>query len=263
MNIQSRIGAVTVAFIALLASNARAAVQVKEVEYQADGKPMLGYLAWDDASNDKRPGILIFPEWWGNNDYPKMRAQKLAELGYVAFAADMYGKGKVTDDPKQAGAWAGEVKNNPELVKQRAAAALDQLKQQPQVDPAKIGAIGYCFGGTCALTLAATNFDDLKGVVSFHGGLDGIPKPEQPVKAKVLVCNGAADQFVPEKQVKQFEKGMKNAGADVRVIDYPGAHHAFTNPDADRHKIPNIEYNRAADEKSWQDMKQFFGDLFK
>ena len=246
-----------------LSLTARAAVQLKEIEYKAGDQTMLGYLAWDDLSQDKRPGILVIHEWWGNNDYAKMRARKLAELGYVAFAADMFGKGKTTSDPKQAGEWSGWVKQHSDQAVQRLEAALNVLREQPQVNANKIGAIGYCFGGTMALDAAARNLDDIKGVVTFHGGLDGISKPKAPVKAKILVCTGTDDQMIPPKQVEKFEKDFKSAGADVRVISYPGAHHSFTNPKADEYHIPNISYNKEADEKSWEDMKQFFAELFK
>jgi dienelactone hydrolase len=242
---------------------ARAAIQLKEIEYKAGDQTMQGYLAWDDSTQDKRPGILVIHEFWGNNDYSKMRAQKLAELGYVGFAADMYGKGKVTDDAKQATGWMSEVRKNPDVATQRLEAALKVLKDQPQVDANKIGAIGYCFGGSTVLQAAIQNLDDIKAVASFHGGLGGLNPGSGPIKAKVLVCTGADDAMIPQSQVEKFEKQMKDAGADIKVISYPGAHHSFTNPDADKHHMNNIAYNKEADEKSWQEMKELFASVFK
>jgi dienelactone hydrolase len=242
-------------------SGTEAKVVLKEVPYKAGQAEMMGYLAYDDSMTDKRPGIVVVHEWWGNNDYAKFRAQELAKLGYVAFAADMFGKGKTTDDPKQAGEWAAAVKKDPQLAKQRFDAALDLLKQQPNVDPNKLGAIGYCFGGTVALYMARAN-EPLKGVVSFHGDLTTPAPAKQKLDPKILVCTGTADSFVPPEQVEQFRKEMAGANADAQVISYPDAHHSFTNPHADDHHIDNIKYNEAADKKSWEDMKAFFNRVF-
>lgn len=249
----------TIATIALFAvsSHARAAIKTETVEYKAGDKTLKGFIAYDDATTDKRPAVIVVPEWWGMTDYPKMRARKLAELGYVGFAADFYGDGKTTDDPKQAGQWAGEVKGNPDLEKQLAQAAIDEVKKHPQVDPDKIAAIGYCFGGTMALDMVRRH-EPVKGVVSFHGDLSTNTPSKDTGAAKVLVCTGAADSFVPPQSVDAFRKEMP----DAKVISYPGAHHSFTNPDADRHHIDNIKYNEAADKKSWEDMKQFLTELF-
>jgi dienelactone hydrolase len=248
--------------IALLVScnMIHAKVVLKEIPYKAGDTDMLGYLAYDDAITDKRPGVAVVHEWWGNNDYAKMRAQKLAELGYVAFAVDMFGKGKITDDPKQAGEWAGTVKNNPDIARQRMTAGLEILKQQPKSDPEKIAAIGYCFGGTVVLHSARAN-RPLKGVVSFHGDLSTVRPATKKPQAKILVCAGAADPMVPKEQVDTFRKEMESAGADFKIIEYPDAQHSFTNPKADSHNIPGVKYNEAADTKSWEDMKAFFKDV--
>jgi dienelactone hydrolase len=245
----------------IVAGPARAKIITKDIDYSAGDTPLHGVLAYDDQQTGKQPGIIIIHEWWGNDDYPKTRAQDLAKLGYVAFAADMFGKGKVTDDPKQAGEWAGQIKNNPELAKQRFEAGLEQLKSQPNVDPDKIGAIGYCFGGAVVLNAARMN-EPLKGVVTFHGDLTTTTPAQQPIQSKILVCTGAADAFVPKSQVDAFEAEMKKVGADAKVISYPNAHHSFTNPNADSHHMDNIKYDATADAQSWQAMKEFFAGLF-
>jgi dienelactone hydrolase len=245
----------------LAALSASAAVQLKEVDYKAGDTNLKGYLAYDDSTDQKRPGVLVIPEWWGNNEYPQSRAKQLAELGYVAFAVDMYGDGKTTDDPKEAGKWAGDVKSHPKIAKERLQAALGQLKQSGKVEDDQIAAIGYCFGGGMALNMARWDMP-VKGVVSFHGDLSAPKKKADHINAKILVCTGDADAFVPPEQVKAFEEEMKSAGADYKVLHYPGAHHAFTNPNADEHHIENIKYNAPADKESWQAMKDFLAQLF-
>lgn len=246
----------------LVASIARAELVKKEIDYKQGDATLKGYLVYDDSKTGKRPGIVVVPEWWGLNDYPKHRADMLAELGYVALAADIYGNGESTMDPKRAGELAGRFRSDRELLRARVQAAINTLKEQPQVDPNNLAAIGYCFGGTAVLEAARTGAD-LKGVVSFHGGLD-FPEPVKKgdVKAKVLVLTGGADPNVPPARVHAFEKEMKDAGADIRVISYPGAVHAFTNPEADKYKIKGIGYNKEADQKSWEEMKKFFNEIF-
>lgn len=245
----------------LFVSNAMAEIKTRKVQYKAGDKTMIGFLAWDDSTNAKRPGVIVFPEWWGTGDYTHQRAQQLAQLGYVGFAADMYGDGKTTDDPTQAGKLAGEVKGNPQLAAERVQAALEALKSQPMVDPEKVAAIGYCFGGSMALLMARQNMP-IEGVVSFHGDLS-TQSPAHKVTPRVLILTGKDDAFVPPEQVQKFENEMKSAGANYKVVSYEGAHHSFTNPDADRHKIPNIKYNAKADKESWEEMKNFLADLFK
>jgi dienelactone hydrolase len=246
----------------LFTFSASAAVQVQEVDYKVGKKDFKGYLAFDDAQQDKRPGVLVIPEWWGMTDYPRDRAKQLAELGYVAFATDMYGEGKMTDDPKEAGKLATEVKKNPEFARERLAAGLEQLKKSAKVDEDKLAAIGYCFGGTMVLNMARWNMP-VKGVVSFHGDLSNDQKKPEHIDSKVLVATGDADAFVPPEQVKAFEEEMKSAGADYKVLHYEGAHHAFTNPKADEHHIDNIKYNEKADKESWQAMKDFLAEVLK
>jgi dienelactone hydrolase len=243
-------------------ANSLGAVKTKVIEYKAGDTLMEGFLAWDDSvAEGKKPGVLVFPEWWGLTDYPKKRAEQLAQLGYVAFAADMFGKGKTTDDPNEAGKLAGSVKMHPDVEKERLEAALDVLKSQSQADPNRLAAIGYCFGGTMALDMVRMGLP-VKGVASFHGDLS-TKQPAQNAKGmKILVLTGADDEWVPAEQVTQFEEEMKKAGADVKVISYPGAQHAFTNPDADRHDLKNVKYNADADKKSWEEMKKHFAELF-
>ena len=237
----------------------------KTVEYNAQGVVMKGYLAYDENNQGKRPGVLVVPEWWGLNDYARKRTQMLAELGYVALAVDMYGEGKYAVDPKEAGKLSSEVMKNFDEAEARFVAAVEFLKQQPNVDPSRIAAIGYCFGGSEVLSMAGQGVE-LKGVASFHGTLAAI-KPPQPgmARAKILVLNGGADPFNTPEQIEAFQKEMKTAGADVKVISYPGALHSFTNPEADalgkKFNMP-IAYNASADKKSWDEMKNFLETIF-
>src|SRR5437762_4384319 len=229
----------------------------ENVTYSSNRVTMNVYLDYDASTQGKRPGILVVHEWWGLNDYPKMRARKLAELGYVALAIDMYGNGKTVDNPDDAGKTAAPFYQNLQMTKARFDAALNKLKTYSQVDTNQIAAIGYCFGGGVVLNMARMG-ENLKGVVSFHGGLVGAPADKNLLKAKILVCHGAADQFVKPQEVAQFKKQMDSIGADYTFKQYPNATHAFTNPAAtptgEKYKIP-IAYNGAADSASWSDMK--------
>ncbi len=238
----------------------------KTVEYNVQGTVMKSYLAFDDHIKGKRPAVLVVPEWWGLNDYARKRARMLVELGYTALAVDMYGDGKVATLPDEAGKLSSGVMKDFDVGKARFMAALDFLKQQPSVDPNRIAAIGYCFGGGVVLNMARQG-TDLKGVVSFHGSLTAV-KPAQPggVKAKILVLQGGADKLVTPEQVEAFKQEMKSAGADFRFISYPGALHSFTNPDSTelgkKFNLP-IAYNADADKKSWREMKEFLNKVFK
>ena len=237
----------------------------ENVTYTADNITMDGYMAYDTNKAGKRPAILVIHEWWGLNDYPKMRARKLAELGYFAMAIDLFGNGKIADNPADAGKLVGPFYQNPQMAKARFDAAMNELKTYSQADTNNIAAIGYCFGGAMVLNMARMG-DNLKGVVSFHGNLVGVPPDKNLLKAKVLVCHGADDKFVPKSEVDQFKKQMDSVGADYAVKIYPNATHAFTNPAAtengEKFKIP-IKYNSAADSASWNDMKDFFGRIFQ
>lgn len=245
-------------------TSARGAIHTETVKYKAGTIEAVGYLAYDDSKPGKRPGIVVVPEWWGMTDYPKHRAQQLAELGYVALAADMYGNGMTTDDPNQAGQWSGALRNGDRKeLRARVMAALNQLKSNPHVDANKTAAIGYCFGGTTVLELARMGAD-VRGVVSFHGGLSTqSPAQAGQVKAKVLACHGADDKFESPEEVAAFQDELRKAKVDWQFNVYCDAVHAFTNPDADRHHIPGIAYNKEADERSWRAMQDFFNEIFR
>jgi dienelactone hydrolase len=233
------------------------------ISLSIDNKNYVGYVAYDGNIQNKRPGIIVVPEWWGLNDYVKDRAKKLAELGYVALAIDMYGDGKVANDPSAAQQYANTYYNDPQLTKTHIDAAIQKIKTFPQTDSSQIAAIGYCFGGFVVLNAAKLGAD-LDGVVSFHGGLGGVAPKKDLLKAKILVCHGGADEF-ENGHVAEFKKQMDSIGADYTFKVYPGASHAFSNPKATevgkKFNIP-IKYNEAADTASWNDMKQFFNEIF-
>jgi dienelactone hydrolase len=238
----------------------------KTVEYTANGDTLKGYLAYDDSIKEKQPGIIVIHEWWGVTDYPKKRAEMLASLGYVALTADMYGNGQIADNPTDAQKFAGESTKDFDRFKARFLAALEFLKKNEYVDPERTAAIGYCYGGGVVLSMARAGVD-LKGVVSFHGSLaTKTPAEKGKIKAKILVCNGGADKFISEKDIDNFKQEMKAAGADFKFISYPGALHAFTNPEATdlgkKFNMP-IAYNKSGDTKSWNEMQKFFKIIFR
>lgn len=238
------------------------AVKEEAVMYSANGTTLKGYVAYDEKKAGPRPVILVVPEWWGLTDYPRMRAKKLAELGYLAMAVDMYGDGKIADNPKDAQAYATPFYTNPQLGKERLDAALAKVKTFAQADSTQAVAIGYCFGGSMVLNYAKLGAP-VAGVVSFHGGLQTVP-PQKGTKAQFLICHGEADSFVPQTQVDAFKKSMDSAGVGYTFKTYPNATHAFTNPDATangkKFNMP-ISYNGAADTASWNDMKAFFAKI--
>ncbi len=236
-----------------------AAVKTETVTYQVGSKSFKSFLAWDDAAQGKRPGVIVFPEFWGLNDYAKKRAEQLAGMGYVALAADMYGDGKTTEHPKEAGALAGGVRKDTKEWEARANAALKVLQDNSMVDGKKLGAIGYCFGGSTALQLAYSGAD-LAAAVSFHGALI-VPTEEQTkaVKGKILICHGALDTFIPEETAQKTRAALDKGQVDYEMVYYGGAVHSFTNPDADKKGLKGIAYNASADRRSWEAMY----DLFK
>ncbi len=260
-------GLSALALILLMASvsNAEPKIVGKTVDYTVQGVPMKSYLAYDGSIKGRRPGVLVVPEWWGVNDYVRKRARMLAELGYTALVVDMYGEGKQAMAPEEAGKLSSGVMKDFEAGGARFLAAMDFLKEQPTVDPTRMAAIGYCFGGGVVLNMAREGVD-LRGVVSFHGVLTAV-KPAQPgsVKARILVLTGGDDKFVPPEQVAAFKREMEAAGANFQVISYPGAKHSFTNPAADalgkKFNMP-IAYNAEADRKSWSEMKNFLKSIF-
>ena len=248
--------------VIFLGTTAEAKVVGKSVAYEQGSVQLEGYLAYDDALTGKRPGVLVVHEWWGLNEYARGRADQLAGLGYVAFAVDMYGKGKVTKHPEQAGAWAKEVNSNIQAWQQRALAGLEVLRKEPVTDPERIAAIGYCFGGATVQQLAYSG-GDIKGVVSFHGGFV-LPPAEQgrQVKAKILICHGAADPMAKPGDVERYMAAMEKSGLDWQLIVYGGAKHSFTNPDADKVGMEALAYSKSADQRSWADMQVFFKEIF-
>jgi dienelactone hydrolase len=254
---------ISVAMAALLAAGeGRAAVKTRTVEYTQNGAALQGMLAWDDAREGRRPGVLVAHDWMGEGDFSRRRAEELAKLGYVAFALDIYGKGVRPANGQEAGQLAGKYKGDRALLRARMRAAYDTLKAEPNVDPQRIGVIGYCFGGTAALELARSGAD-LAGTVTFHGGLDTpTPQDAKNIKGKILVLHGADDPSAPLSQVMDFNKEMKDAGVDYQIVLFGHAVHAFTNPAAGNDNSKGAAYNAKADRRSWQYMTDFFREVF-
>jgi dienelactone hydrolase len=247
----------------MAAVNCQAAVKTQTVEYRQGDTVLEGYLAYDDAIQGPRPGVLIVHDWMGPGKFSNAKAEKLAQMGYIAFAADIYGKGVRPTSPKEAGQQAMKFKGDRPLLRARVLAALDVLRQRPEVDQKRIAAIGYCFGGTTVLELARSGAN-IAGVVSFHGGLDSpTPADAKNIKAKVLVLHGADDPNVPPKQVAEFEDEMRGGGVDWQLIKYSNAVHAFTNPDAGSDNSKGVAYNEKADKRSWAALQQFFAEIFR
>jgi len=240
-----------------VAAEGFAEVKTREFQYQAGDVPLQGFIAWDDAVTGKRPGVLVVHEWWGHNEHARNSARKLAQAGYVGFALDMFGKGKVTTHPADAQGFMAEAAKDPAALTARFDAALALLKQDPNVDPSRIAAIGYCFGGGVALAMARAG-EDLDAVVTFHGALATTnPAKKGQVKPRILVLTGGADPMTPSSVVDQFKKEMKNAGVKYEVVVYPGAKHSFTNPAADQAGLEALAYNADADRKSWAKAMEF------
>jgi dienelactone hydrolase len=243
--------------------HSQAGVKAELVEYKHGDVALEGYMAYDDAIQGKRPGVIVVHEWMGHNPYVRKRAEQLAKLGYIAFAIDMYGKGVRAKDAKEAAALSNIYRSDRRLMRARANAGLEVLKKHPLADPGRIAAIGYCFGGTTALETARSGAD-LAGVVSFHGGLDS-PNPgdAKNIKGKVLALHGGDDPYVPPEQVIKFEEEMRKAGVDWQLVSYGGAVHSFTNPEAGNDPSKGAAYNEKADRRSWEAMKLFFAEIFK
>ncbi len=240
-----------------------AKVQSKVVPYSYGEESFQGFMAWDDSLQGKRPGILVVHEWWGLNDYARSRAEQLAVMGYMAFAVDMYGKGKVTTHAEKAGEWAKQTTSNVDDWLGRAQEGLKLLQADPLVDSTRLAAIGYCFGGATVMQLVYGGAP-VKGVVSFHGSLP-LPSDSQtiPPSAKVLIAHGAADPFLTSDHIVQFKKALENVDIDWQMIQYGGAQHSFTNPSADQYGLKGATYHKLADQRSWIHMQQFFDELFK
>jgi dienelactone hydrolase len=240
-----------------------AKVQSRVIPYTYGEMAYEGFLAWDNSVEGKRPGILVVHEWWGLNEYARSRAEQLAALGYVAFAVDMYGKGKVTTHPEKAGEWANLTTSNVDEWLGKAQAGLKILQEDSKVDQARLAAIGYCFGGATVMQLVYGGAQ-VKGVVSFHGSLP-LPPDSKPINhsAKVLIAHGASDPFLKTDHIGQFQASLDSAGMDWQMILYSGAQHSFTNPSADQYGLNGAKYNKQADQRSWIHMRQFFNELFR
>ena len=251
------------AVLAAAAATAAAGVTTETVEYEYAGETFRGFLAYDDAADGPRPGVLVVHEWWGLNDYAKKRCEMLAGMGYVAFALDMYGGGKTADHPEQASKFAGMVRENQGEWRGRALAGLEVLRSRPECDANNCAAIGYCFGGATVLQLAYARAP-VRGVVSFHGALPAPTKEEAAgMKAAVLICHGAADSFVPDEAVEACLGPLEAAGADYTFMAFAGAKHGFTNPGADARGMNGLAYDPAADARSWAAMTAMFDALLK
>lgn len=239
-----------------------AAIRTKTIEYKQGNTILAGYLAYDDAIKSKRPGVLVVHDWTGLQSFAKQRTEQLAKMGYVAFAADIYGKGIRPKNAEESGAQAKLYRDDRQLLRDRAIAGLQVLQKNQFTDPKRIAAIGYCFGGGTVLELARSGAN-IQGVVSFHGNLD-TPNPEDAknIKSKVLVLHGADDPLVPEQQVNGFAREMRLANIDWQLISYGGAVHSFTNPAA-KDKLKGSVYNPIAEQRSWQAMRQFFAEIFR
>ncbi|HKU38580.1 MAG TPA: dienelactone hydrolase family protein [Polyangiales bacterium] len=241
--------------------SAQAEIKTAELDYKQGATVLQGFVAWDDAVKGKRPGVLVVHEWWGHNEHAREQARRLAKAGYVGFALDMYGKGKVAAHPNDAKTFMTEATADFKVEKARFDAALAQLKKRPEVNPKQIAAIGYCFGGAVVLDMVRVG-EPLTAVATFHGALATKQPAKKGIKPRILVMTGADDPMVPKEQVDAFKSEMTAAGARYEVIEYPGAKHAFTNPEADKHGMPGIAYNAKADQESWASLLTFLNDVW-
>ncbi len=260
--LKSRLLLPLAALCAFLPSQLQAAVQGHDVEYKDGDTVLEGFVAADDSVKGARPGVLVFHDWMGLSDHTRDICKQLAEMGYVAFAADMYGKGIRPADAKAAAAEAGKYKADRPGTRRRAEAALAQLHGNASVDPAKIAAIGYCFGGLCGLELARDGAP-IAGMVSFHGALDSQnPDDGKNIKAKLLILHGADDPFVKKEDIEAFQNELRAGKVDWQMIYYGNAVHAFSEPWVGTDNSKGAAYNPEAARRSWQAMKTFFGELF-
>lgn len=239
--------------------------QGREVAYKSDTTLLRGYVAYDEVNEEKRPGILVVHEWWGHDDYARKRADELAKLGYVALAVDMYGNGKQLDHPKEAMKFSSNVMQNFDVAKERFNAGLELLKSHKYVDENKISAVGFCFGGSVALAMANSG-SDLDAVAAFHSGIELPVMPNEDLKAKILVQNGADDAMITAKQEEKFKSALEAINADYKYLKYEGVKHSFTNKNADsiaeKHNLP-LAYDKEATEKSWNQMIEFFNETYQ
>ena len=254
--------ALLVALLLIVAATTQAKVITRPVPYQSEGFKLEGYLAYDDSLQGKRPGILVVHEWWGLNEFARKRAEQLAGMGYVAFALDMYGKGKVTDDPRKAAKRMRMVQMNVYRWRQRVRAGLEVLKNDTYTDPDRIAAIGYGWGGASLQQLVFMG-TDIKGAVLFGSFMSPPADRAAHVEAKILVLQGAADPYLDMEDFAAFIESMNKSGVDWHMVLFGGAKHGFSNPDAARYKMKEIGYNETADRLSWNKLNQFLADLFQ
>lgn len=255
---------IVISFLILgMAMQAKAKIHTESVGYKDGNSPLEGYLAYDDSIQGVRPGIIVVHEYWGLVDYTKMRTEQLAKLGYISFAIDMYGKGVLPKNSDEAAAQSKIYYSDRQLMRRRALAGLEEFKKNKLVDPNKIVAIGYCFGGGVALEMGRAGYP-IVGIVSFHGNLSN-PNPDDAknIRGKVLACAGGSDPFVNRQAREAFEDEMTKAGVDWRMNVYGDAVHAFTNPAAGNDPSKGAAYNEKADKRSWQAMLDFFNEVFK
>lgn len=253
----------TAVVLCALTQLARAEVKTQEVEYKQGSTVLQGFVAWDDAvtSKGKRPGVIIVHEWWGHNQHARNQALRVAKAGYVGFALDLFGKGKLAKHPKDAQAFVAEATKDPAIERARFDAAVAQLKKLPQVDPTKIAAIGYCFGGGVVLDMARSG-EDLAAVATFHGSLSSGLTAKKGIKPRILVMTGGDDPMIGTEQVEGLRKELTAAGARFEIISYPGTKHSFTNPDADKAGVPGLGYNAIADKESWEALVKVLREVF-
>ncbi len=235
----------------------------KNMEYKEGDTTLEGYIVYnDELVTEKSPGVLVVHDWKGLGEYSKRRARELTDLGYVAMAVDIYGKGVRPKDTQEASEQATRYKNDRALMRARIHAALDALREHPLVDDQEVAAMGYCFGGTVALELARSGAD-IDGVVSFHGGLSTPEPAGDGLKARILVLHGADDPYVPPEEVLAFQEEMRQAGADWQMVSYGNAVHSFTHREAGNDNSKGAAYNQEADERSWIAMENFFNEIFE
>jgi len=258
-----RILLLVLALILISGVPAGAEIKTQAINYGTSAEPLEGFLAYDDSSREARPGVLVVHEWWGLNDYIRGRAVQLAKLGYVAFAADIYGRGQRASTQDEAKKLSGKFGKDRKLLRARARAGFDELLKSPLVDQSRVAAIGYCFGGMSALELARSGAP-LSAVVSFHGTLD-TPHPEDArnIKGSVLALTGADDPFVPAKQREAFIEEMRKGRVDWQMHVYGNTVHSFTNPASGSDPSKGIAYNPLSDRRSWQAMQDLFNEAFK
>jgi dienelactone hydrolase len=244
-------------------TNALAEVMMKAVSYKDGGTTLNGHLAWDTSHSGPRPGILVVDEWWGLTDWAKDTAKKLATAGYVAFAADMYGDGMTTNDPKTAGEWMKAVVSDEKLWSRRAQLGLDILKAEKMVDGSKLGAMGSSFGAATAMKMSYWG-QDIKAAVSITTGMMQ-PPPEgtKSVKTKMLVFVGADDKSTAPEKIEKFVAGSAGIDMDYQLVVYSKTRHSFTTPQADSRSIPNLAYSKRADTRAWKAITNLFDEAFK